>query len=176
MSEPDIVAAGIRIADAEGLDAVSIRRVAAELSGRPMSIYSFVDSKQRLVELMVDTVMGDIVLDPIPEDWRAAARAIAERTLEVGARHPWLVDGTVRTRPTGVNARRHGRQSLEAFAGFGLPGERLRPLLLAVDAYTIGFAVAAVPDGTLDQASRKAFATGLDWMLDGFEQDVRRNG
>ena len=172
MSVPEIVAAGVKIADAHGLDAVSIRRVAAEFAGRPMSVYSFIDSKQRLIELMVDSVMGDIVLERVPEDWRGAVRAIAERTLEVGTRHPWLIEGAVRARPKGTNARRHGQQSVDALGGFGLPEETLRPLLIAVDAYTIGFALTSVPDGALSPAARNTFETGLDWMLNGFEHGV----
>lgn len=176
MSEPEIVAAGIRIADVDGLDAVSIRRVAAEFAGRPMTVYSFIDSKQRLIELMVDSVMGDIVLEQIPEDWRAAVHAIAERTLEVGKRHPWIIEGTVRARATGANAQRHGRQSRDALAGFGLPEKTLHPLLVAIDAYTIGFALTARPDASVTPALRKTFGAGLDWILDGFERDVLRRG
>jgi AcrR family transcriptional regulator len=175
MSEPGIVAAGIRLADADGLDAVSIRRVAAQFAGRPMSVYSFVESKERLVELMVDEIMGQIVLEQLPEGWRASLHAIAGRTLEVGSRHPWLIEATVRTRPTGANARQHAQQSYDAVRELGLRPEVIVPLLAAIDAYTIGFAMnrpgpspADAGPTTRDLAT---FTHGLDWILDGFERE-----
>src|SRR6201994_3058517 len=66
-----IVDAGVRVADSEGLDAVSMGRVAASLDTAPMSLYRHVSSKEELIKLMVDTAWGD---SPGPlaggEDWR----------------------------------------------------------------------------------------------------------
>lgn len=174
MSEPEIVAAGIRIADADGLDAVSIRRVAAQFAGRPMSVYSFVESKERLVELMVDQIMGAMVLEELPDGWRPSLHAVATRTLEVGSRHPWLIEGTVRTRPTGANARRHAQQSYDAVGELGLPPEVTGPLLATVDAYTIGFAMNRPGPADGAEPTPKDLATftrGLDWILDGFQRE-----
>ena len=68
-----IVAAAIDIADAEGLDAVSIRRVAAKLDARPMSLYGHISSKDDLLASMADRVTEEmLVRKPLPEDWREA--------------------------------------------------------------------------------------------------------
>ena len=68
-----IVAAAMRLADAEGLEAVSIRRVAAELEARAMSLYDHFESKQDLLVSMVDEGVGEMLTsEPPPEDWREA--------------------------------------------------------------------------------------------------------
>ncbi len=176
MTEPQIVAAGIRIADAEGLEAVSIRRVVAEFAGRPMSLYSFVASKQRLIELMVDEVFAEMVLDVLPSGWRAGLHAIAERTLEVGSLHPWLIEATVRGRPSGPSAQQHAAQSLAAVAEFGLTEADAAPLLRAIDAYTIGFALTSQsPAASAETTNLTAFAPGLDWLLSGFASARENN-
>ena len=92
LSAPRIAAAAVRVADAEGLDAVSMGRVAAELGAAPMSLYRHVGSKDDLLALMVDAAYGDL---PEPsaagEGWRAGLTRCA-RALRDGVRaHPWAV-------------------------------------------------------------------------------------
>src|SRR6188472_3619062 len=88
-----IVRAAIAIADAEGLDAVSIRRVAAVLDARPMSLYTHVASKDDLVDLMVDEAIADVLLpEPLPTDWREAMRAIAAQSYRAFRAHPWALE------------------------------------------------------------------------------------
>ena len=79
----DIAAAAIRIADTEGFEAVSMRRLAAELDAGTMSLYHYVRTKDELLTLVVDALMGEVVLpadQPMPGDWRAAITSIAERS------------------------------------------------------------------------------------------------
>ncbi|MFE9775451.1 TetR/AcrR family transcriptional regulator [Streptomyces sp. NPDC005931] len=86
----DIAAAAVRIADAEGLDAVSMRRVAAELGCGTMSLYNYVPRKEDLYELMVDAVSGEHELWEPAGDWRADMLRVAHRTRALMHRHPWL--------------------------------------------------------------------------------------
>ena len=58
-----VVACAVGLADREGLEAVSVRRVAAELNARPMSLYSFFERKDDLIDLMVDFVQGEMLVD-----------------------------------------------------------------------------------------------------------------
>ncbi|GAB3844965.1 TetR/AcrR family transcriptional regulator C-terminal domain-containing protein [Dactylosporangium cerinum] len=134
-----IVRAAVDLADAEGLDAITIRRVAAELNARPMSLYSFMDRKDDLIELMVDEILGEMVLGEPPKDWLAALHAIAAQTRAVGRRHPWLIAAIMQRPALGPNAVRHAEQSMAALAGLGLEREEARTLLIAVDAFTMGF-------------------------------------
>ncbi|MFD7703038.1 TetR/AcrR family transcriptional regulator [Streptomyces caelestis] len=86
----DIAAAAVRIADAEGLDAVSMRRVAAELGCGTMSLYNYVPRKEDLYELMVDAVGGEHELWEPSGDWRADMLRVAHQTRALMHRHPWL--------------------------------------------------------------------------------------
>ncbi|MGA5415332.1 TetR/AcrR family transcriptional regulator C-terminal domain-containing protein [Streptomyces pseudogriseolus] len=89
-SRADIAAAAVRIADAEGLDAVSMRRVAAELGCGTMSLYNYVPRKEDLYELMVDAAGGEHELWEPSGDWRADMLRVAHQTRDLMHRHPWL--------------------------------------------------------------------------------------
>ncbi|WP_055522990.1 TetR/AcrR family transcriptional regulator C-terminal domain-containing protein [Streptomyces graminilatus] len=86
----DIAAAAVRIADAEGLDAASMRHVAAELGCGTMSLYNYVPRKEDLYELMVDAVSGEHELWEPSGDWRADMLRVAHQTRALMRRHPWL--------------------------------------------------------------------------------------
>ncbi|MFI9472006.1 TetR/AcrR family transcriptional regulator [Streptomyces sp. NPDC052492] len=89
-SRADIAAAAVRVADAEGLDAVSMRRVAAELGCGTMSLYNYVPRKEDLHELMVDAVAGEHELWEPSGDWRADMLRVAHQSRALMHRHPWL--------------------------------------------------------------------------------------
>lgn len=141
LSRATIVAAAIEIADAEGLEAVSIRRLATKLGARPMSLYSHIERKGDLIDLMVDEAMGGSVLPESPPsgDWRDDLRRIAQRTRENTRAHPWMIGVAFRRPFIGPNALRHIDQSLAAVSELPLPPERKRAVLLAIDTYTLGF-------------------------------------
>jgi AcrR family transcriptional regulator len=141
LSREAIVAAAIEIADADGLEAVSIRRLATKLDARPMSLYSHIGRKGDLIDLMVDEVMAGAVIPggPPTDDWRAALRQIAQRTRESTRAHPWMIAAAFHRPFLGPNALRHIDQSLAAVSELPLSPERKRAVLLAVDTYTLGF-------------------------------------
>ncbi|MFF3459928.1 TetR/AcrR family transcriptional regulator [Streptomyces sp. NPDC002730] len=90
-SRADIATAAVRIADADGIDAVSMRKVAGELGCGTMSLYNYVPRKEDLYELMVDAVSGEYELPDEPSgDWRADMLALARQTRAIMQRHPWL--------------------------------------------------------------------------------------
>lgn len=86
----DIAAAAVRIADGGGLDAVSMRHVAAELGCGTMSLYNYVPRKEDLYELMVDAVSGEHESWEPSGDWRADMIRVAHQTRTLMHRHPWL--------------------------------------------------------------------------------------
>lgn len=86
----DIAAVAVRLADAGGLDAVSMRHVAAELGCGTMSLYNYVPRKEDLHELMVDAVGGEHELWEPSGDWRADMLRAARQTRALMRRHPWL--------------------------------------------------------------------------------------
>ena len=98
----DIAAAAVRLADAGGLDAVSMRHVAAELGCGTMSLYNYVPRKEDLYELMVDAVSGEHELFEPTGDWRADMLRSARQTRALMHRHAWmarLMSGGVRLQP-----------------------------------------------------------------------------
>lgn len=140
-----IVAAAIKVADAEGVDAVSIRRVATELGARTMSLYTHIERKEDLLDLMSDEARAETLVEgELPGDWREAISAVARRTREAIRRHPWLVDLVSRRVNVGPNGLRHGEQSLAALSPLRIAPEWKLRIIAAVDDYTLGFVIREV--------------------------------
>jgi AcrR family transcriptional regulator len=155
-----VVATAVGVADREGLEAVSVRRIAAELQARPMSLYTHFKRKDDLIDLMLDHVLGEMLLDEVPADWRAALRALLHRQLEVGRRHLWVMGVFGARAPIGPNAARHAEQSHAAIAGLGLGAERSVRLLRIVDTYLWGFVTLAFQEMA---ARRRDGLTEEEW-------------
>ncbi|MFD4658103.1 TetR/AcrR family transcriptional regulator [Kitasatospora sp. NPDC058444] len=122
-SRDSIAAAAIEIADAEGLDAASMRRVAAALGAGTMSLYNYVPKKEHLLDLMLDAVAAEYRLPPEPSgDVRADLTGLAHQQLAVFRRHPWA-PALVLARPgIGPNALRYTDHFLAVTAPTGLGG------------------------------------------------------
>lgn len=137
----DIAAAAIRIADSEGFEAVSMRRLAAELDAGTMTLYHYVRTKDELLTLVVDAFLSEVVVPPgqrLPRDWRNAITAIARRTRDALRRHPWILDIT--DDPSiGPNAMRHFDQSWQALGSLDAGFEDKLDLITVVDEYVFGF-------------------------------------
>jgi AcrR family transcriptional regulator len=192
-----IADAAVRIADVEGLGAVSMQRVAAELGFTKMALYRYVPGKAELVALMVERALGEPpALDA--EDWRTGLRQWSHRLLAGFRRHPWALEATVGPRPLGPNQKGWVERAVALLAGTGLTGaERLDTVAaLAGQVRTIAQqaplgeqpeqrlvarlmdvlrdhgdrfpALAAALRSTADDGGRdEAFDFGLDRILDG---------
>jgi AcrR family transcriptional regulator len=144
MRRAEIVTAAVRIADAEGVDAVSMRRLADELGVATMTPYTHVASKDELLDLMRDAVAAEMLLpEPLPEDWRAALRAIADRTRAAFEAHSWCLETTPRRPRARINRLRHIEQSIDIVRRLGLSPETSRAVLLSIDDYVIGYCTRA---------------------------------
>ncbi|HEX4489981.1 MAG TPA: TetR/AcrR family transcriptional regulator [Acidimicrobiia bacterium] len=137
----DIAEVALRIADSDGLDAVSMRRVASELGAGTMTLYHYVRTKDELFALVNDAIMAEIVVPddaPLPAHWRDAITVIARRSRDALRKHSWMFD--IADEPSvGPNAVRHFDQSLQAVAS--VPGSLADKLdvLTVVDEYVFGF-------------------------------------
>ncbi|MFG3253304.1 TetR/AcrR family transcriptional regulator [Streptomyces sp. NPDC048172] len=90
-SRAKITEAAVRIADAEGLEAATMRRIAADIGTGAMSLYRYVPNRENLVELMADQVMGEIDVTDMPSgDWRADLTRYADEQRAMWMRHPWI--------------------------------------------------------------------------------------
>jgi AcrR family transcriptional regulator len=140
LGRAELASVAIRIADAEGIDAVSMRRLATELDVGTMTLYHYVRTKDELLALMVDELLDELLVpdDELPADWRAAMTAIACRSRDALRRHPWVFDvaGDPRICP---NAMRHFDQSWRAVSGFDTDIATRLDVITAVDEYVFGF-------------------------------------
>ncbi|ADP83704.1 TetR/AcrR family transcriptional regulator [Pseudofrankia inefficax] len=171
-----IVATALELADAEGIDAVSIRRVAGVLGARPMSLYSHIGRKQDLIDLMVNEAIGEcLVPGDLPADWRDALRLIALHIRDGARRHPWMLSVAAKRASLSPNALLNFEQSLAAVSGLDIDRDRKIAILTAVDTYTVGQVVreiASLPalDGTpardaVDQPeATSSGSAGRSWL------------
>ncbi|WP_150461977.1 TetR/AcrR family transcriptional regulator C-terminal domain-containing protein [Nesterenkonia ebinurensis] len=118
-----ILCTGIEIADAEGLHALTMRRLAAELDLGPMSLYRYVTGKQELLIQMADLVFGDLDLpEPGPQGWRAKLELVTRQQWRLCRRHLWLPQVVSFTRPVLVpNMMAYTEWILRALEGLDLP-------------------------------------------------------
>jgi AcrR family transcriptional regulator len=197
LSTQAIVAAAVAVADKDGLDAVSIRRVAALLGVRPMSLYTHISSKDELLDLMANELVGLMLVEPPPEGgWRTQLTALARRAHATFVAHPWVLAAFARRPRPGPNASLHAKQMARAVARLGLAPTDMWALLGIVDDYVLGHALrvatrgvgrdidasmttsdlaelpelAALPEVVLARDTADSFETGLQTVLDGVEK------
>lgn len=158
LTRAQVVAAAVRLADAGGLGAVSIRHVAAALGVRPMRLYSHVSGKGDLLELMIDAVyaeMGDQAgidqagidragvdreVPSVDASWRPQVHALAQATRDTVRRHPWAIDLLGGRPHLGPHALAMGEATAAALArapGRDDPGS-LRGALSVLNSYLLG--------------------------------------
>jgi AcrR family transcriptional regulator len=122
ISRDAIVAAAIRLLDAEGLDALSMRRIADELGTGAASLYWHVGSKDGLLDLVFDQVIGELeVPDPVPGQWREQLKDVARAQRAISLRHPYVVRISIGRIPMGPNALRYSERVLAILRAGGLP-------------------------------------------------------
>ncbi len=153
LSKQRVVVEAVRLADRDGVDGLSMRRLAGALGAGAMSLYHYVANKEELLDAMVDIVFGEIELPPEETDWQAAMRRRAMSARQVLARHPWAI-GLMesRTSPGPANLRHH--EAVTAClrrAGFSALMATHANWLL--DSYVYGFALqqSSVPFNTAEE-------------------------
>ncbi|WP_305095235.1 TetR/AcrR family transcriptional regulator [Prescottella sp. R16] len=140
-----VVAAGITLADREGYAGVSVRAVAAELGLRPMSLYTYVPSKDALTLLMVDAVTDEDTT-PIPATLAPRDRmaTIARRIRAELLAHPWLLEVPPWRHVLGPGSMRRYERHLAAIDGIGLSDVEMDRVLAVLTEFATGNARVAV--------------------------------
>lgn len=162
LSRDGILRAALSIADAEGLEAVTMQRIARAIHAEPMSLYRHVRNKDDLLDGLVDLVFAEIEVPSTAEPWRGAMRRRAISARQVLRRHPWAV-GLMesRTHPGPATLAHHDAVLGNLFeAGFS-PTEATRAYNI-VDSYVYGF---ALQEHTLPVASPDDLVTVAPEML-----------
>ena len=163
-----IAAAALAVADSEGIEAVSMRRVAQELGAGTMTLYHYVRTKSDLLDLMDDTIMGEVIVpdDDLSSDWREALTAIATRSHDAFLRHPWALEG-LRGARGGPNGMLHFEQTLAAVSALDLPFDEKLEVALIVDDYVFGYVLRAGQSehGIIDEDARQAACEYLATLI-----------
>ena len=170
-SRQQIAAAALEIADAEGFDAVSMRRIARSLGAGTMSLYRYIATKDDLLALIGDALLGEaLVPGELPADWLDAIAAVARETRRAYLRHPWAIrlvqrEGAVQAALAGPNGLRHVEQSLSALSGAPMNARAKLDVLAIVDDYVFGHLMrsASTPDpepAGIDDFVRSQLASG----------------
>lgn len=153
LSKQRVVAEAVRLADREGVDGLSMRRLAGSLGAGAMSLYHYVASKDELLDAMIDIVFGEIDPPSVDTDWQSAMRRKAVSARQVLARHPWAI-GLMESRTSPGPANLRHREAVTAClrrAGFSVVMATHANWLL--DSYVYGHALqeASLPFDTADE-------------------------
>ncbi|MGW3658571.1 TetR/AcrR family transcriptional regulator [Streptomyces sp. NPDC005151] len=158
-----IARTGTEIADAEGLGAVSMQRVAERLGKTKMSLYRYLPGKAELIAVMVETA-----LDDAPEggegDWRTRLTAWSHGLVEMLRRHPWLLEATVGPRLMGPKELGWMERALSALDGTGLTGAERMDAVVLLTSHVRGIALqsrAAAPSNAPEAQLLAALGTVL---------------
>lgn len=152
LSRERIVRAAIRLADADGLDGVSLRKIATALDVGPMRLYGYIENKEELLDLMVDTVHAEI--RPSGDGRREVLRSLAEAIRHAAHEHEWLADLLGGRPRLGPHALATSESVMAALGDVDL--DAVMPVVASVNAYVTG----AVRREIAERRAERA--TGLD--------------
>jgi AcrR family transcriptional regulator len=162
-----IVEAAIRVADTDGLDAVSMGRVAAEAGTAPMSLYRHVASKDELIDLMVDAAWGTMSARPTGggaaegEGWRAGLARCAWEMRRAAQRHPWIVRVPLHSLPVMPNEVAWFNDVLTCLRGTGLAEARKASVVMLLAGFVRNL---ATTEADIAAAMRASGQGPQEWM------------
>jgi AcrR family transcriptional regulator len=174
LSRDEIVRAAITVADAEGPDAISMRRIARELRAGAMSLYWHVGSKEELISLMLDSLEAEAGVPEPTGDWRTDLRELAHRQRAGLLRHPWVLEFVANRPPSGPNDARNLERMLGMVGGLGLDPRTIVDILMTVGNYVTGAVLREVQEMRSDRhrAEQEASMTPeeIEAEREGFHQ------
>lgn len=161
LSQERIINTAIELLDEQGLEGLSLRRLADRLGSGVTSLYWYVNTKEDLLELAVDAILADATqFDGPSGNWRADIRELALRFREIILRHPWTASLFGQFLGIGPNALAYSESVLGVLGQTGLTGERLDGALSAIFYYVVG---SAISDSVWLKTLQRAGIEGTDW-------------
>ena len=160
LSVDRVVAAAVELADAEGLAALSMRRVAERLGVGTMSLYTYVPGKGELLDLMLDTVLAEEARPDPAAGWRAGLELRAREDWALFHRHPWILEISPSRSLLGPNETELFEATLRVVDGSGLNGAEMILVVSLVADFTRGAAQSAVGAA---QAERRTGVSDKQW-------------
>jgi AcrR family transcriptional regulator len=156
-----IVRTAIAVADADGLDALSMRRIADELGVAPMPIYTYVPGKAELIDVMLDRAFAELTpADGVPGGWRAKLEHIARDNWDLYHRHPWLLHVAAVRPPMGPALFDKYEFELRAVDGIGLTDLEMDSVVALVTGFAESSARVSV---NAAEAERRSGMTDAQW-------------
>jgi AcrR family transcriptional regulator len=163
LSRAEIVDAAIAVADAEGSDAVSMRRIAQVLRAGTMSLYWHVANKEQLLDLMLDALIGEFDVPEPSGDWREDLRTQARRERATLLRHAWVMDFIGGRPPLGPNTLLHLDRQLATLDGLGLGVEAAMNILGVVQTYIMGSVLREMQESRVQRDQDQSGVTHEEW-------------
>jgi AcrR family transcriptional regulator len=161
ISLADVVAAGVAIADAEGLEALSMRKVASRLRVGVMSLYTYVPGRSELVELMIDRVYAEHGI-PKPElPWRERIEQWAREIWRIYGAHPWLLDYNMARLPIGPHVLDVSEVLYAALKDAGFEGAENVAIFNLINWQLLGAARSMISDA--DEARHTGVSAEAYW-------------
>jgi AcrR family transcriptional regulator len=178
LSRERVVRTGIALADAHGIEAVAMRRVAAELGVGVMSLYRHVQDRDELVRNMAAEVFGERELpEPPPPGWRARLELVARVQWDLYLHHTWLAAITSFTRPMLVPAMMaHTAWTVRALRGHGLSRADLTREVITLPAFIRGLALSHAEESAAARASGQTLDTWWSARAASFTEVVASDG
>ncbi len=162
----DVVAAAITVADADGLAAMSMARIATALGVGTWTLYTFAPSRAALIDLMVDDVLAGRRLpgpgEERPAHWRAQVELYAERTHAMYRAHPWLCQVATARPPIGPGMLAEREYVLSTVSGLGLPLDVVNVAAVTITAFV---QATARFEGESAQLRRSSGLSNDEWWL-----------
>jgi AcrR family transcriptional regulator len=131
----------VSLADAHGIEALTMRKLGEELGVEAMSLYNHVSNKGDLLNGMVDAIFGEIELPSHDDEWKPAIRKRSISFREVLSRHPWATGLQDSGTQPGPSTLRHHNRVIGTFRNGGFSVAMTAHAFSAVDSYVYGFAV-----------------------------------
>lgn len=138
LSRERVLRAAITLADEAGIEALSMRRLAQELGVEAMSLYNHVANKNDLLDGIVDTAWGEIVVPTGEADWKTVIREIAISAHETLLRHPWASGLWMRQKP-GPARLRYGDSLLGCLRNTGFSKDLTYHAYHIIESYILGY-------------------------------------
>jgi AcrR family transcriptional regulator len=174
LTREEIVAIAIAIADAEGVDAISMRRIARELNAGVMSLYWYVASKEELHDLMLEAFEAEIALPEPSGDWRADLRAFARTTRAVMLRHQWAMDFKGFRPPTGPNDAQNAERMFAALDAAGVDTVTTVNIAMTVGTYVMGAVLREIREMRFQRETEQAVAGMTEAEINAVREEFAR--
>ena len=168
LSRERILNAAIELADEDGIEALTMRRLGRRLGVEAMSLYNHVTDKDDIIDGMVELITAEFEVPTGTADWRATIRSSTISAHQVFRRHPWASSVIESRARTGPNRLRLLEATIGVLAGAGFPMPVVIRTLMALDSHTYGFTMqelalpfdSASAAGVAEEMAMRVFADG----------------